>query len=211
MGQAEPRVETVLAQTRKWASEKARSPGFRKVEPASCIDPGLPWLAGAGTSGWWVCTQPWGASSGCPPPHLPLRPKTDPGHGPGRLRPLPHLYGWRPADASRAEVIPLHQGRGHLCHGGGGDIHRGACGMPAGCLPSAHLPGPERSSSGPPQALDLPTIHSCLTFCLEPQRAPRLGEDESHPWHLLGRQPSSPSEYPLGPLAGWEGGTEGGS
>ena len=94
---------------------------------------------------------------------------------------------------------------------GDGDIHRGARGMPAGCLPSAHLPGPERSSSGPPQALDLPTIHSCLTFCLEPQRAPRLGEDESHPWHLLGRQPSSPSEYPLGPLAGWEGGTEGGS
>ena len=32
-----------------------------------------------------------------------------------------------------------------------------------------------------------------------------------HPWPLLGRQPSSPSEHPLGRLAGWEGGTEWGS
>ena len=51
MGQAEPRVETVLAQTRKWASEKARNPGFRKVEPASCIDPGRP-LAGGAWDQW---------------------------------------------------------------------------------------------------------------------------------------------------------------
>lgn len=42
---------------------------------------------------------------------------------------------------------------------------------------------------------------------------PTLGGKMSapHPWPLLGRQPSSPSEHPLGPLAGWEGGTEWGS
>lgn len=127
-GQKEPREETMVAWTRMGALEKARSLDFRKVEPASCTDP---WLEGTWTSGWWVSLRPWGASSGSPRPHLPLRPEVDPGRGPGRLRALPHVHGRCPADASRADVVPLHQRRGHLRHVGDGDFHRGAGGMAA--------------------------------------------------------------------------------
>lgn len=73
MEQAEPRVETMLAQTRKWASEKARSPGFRKVEPASCVDPGLPLASG----GWdqWVVGLPSALGSQLRLPSAPSSPQ----------------------------------------------------------------------------------------------------------------------------------------
>lgn len=61
----------------------------------------------------------------------------------------------------------------------------------------------------PPQALDLPTSSPSAWNPSGPHAWGKMSAP--HPWPLLGRQPSSPSEHPLGPLAGWEGGTEWGS
>lgn len=148
----------------------------------------------------WVVGLPsaWGSElRRLSQPHLTLRPEVDPGHGPERLRALPHVHGRRPADAARAEVLPLHQRRGHLRHVGDRDVHRGAGGTVAaqGQLPYLVLTSGEgvwaSPNPGQPHHQLLPGLWARTLL-----RSHAWREDERRPlWHLLGTRPSIPSQH----------------